>query len=166
MTATRASLGAAPQRKGRCEVASSDAVPGSSAARSGSNRDIEDAAVAFVIAHEQQAGRAARDTRGGGAAADLVSGDRTIEVKAYGASGRGQDLWLEVRQFDEAKQNPHFWLYIVDNVRQGDAADFGLVCLGAGELNSLLERARRRQYYEVPCPVATYDRLRTDGRQN
>lgn len=124
------------------------------------NRQIENAAIAFVVSYERAHGREAVDTRGRGAAADLVSGDRTIEVKAYGGSGRGQDLWLEVRQFEEAATNPHFWLYIVDNVRQGDAGMFGLLRIGGNDLRVLLGRARERRYYEVPWPVADYDRLR------
>ncbi len=79
------------------------------------NRAIEDAAIAHVVQYEQARGRKARDTRHTGAAGDLTSGDRVIEVKAYGRSSRGQDLWLEVRQVEEARSNPNFWLYIVEN---------------------------------------------------
>ena len=41
-----------------------------------------------------------------------------IEVKAFGLSGRGNELWLETRQVDEARTNGRFHLYVVDNVRQ------------------------------------------------
>ncbi len=123
------------------------------------NRAIEDAAIAYVLQYEQARGREARDTRHAGAAGDLISGDRVIEVKAYGKSSRGQDLWLEVRQVEEARSNPNFWLYIVENVRQGDPAQFRLLEIGGKELQSLLSRARERRYYEVPWPVAAYDRL-------
>ena len=45
-----------------------------------------------------------------------------IEVKAYGRSARGSDLWLETRQAEEARSNPDgFHVYVVDNVRQGNA---------------------------------------------
>lgn len=58
-----------------------------------SNREVEDRAIAFVIAHERAAGRTATDTRGTrGAQVDVISVDDTaghehhIEVKAYGGS--------------------------------------------------------------------------------
>jgi hypothetical protein len=71
------------------------------------NKKIEDAAIAFVIDLEQRAGRVARDTRHRGAAADVESGGRIIEVKAFGGWLRTQGaLLLEARQIDEAKRNP------------------------------------------------------------
>ena len=62
------------------------------------NRAIENAAIGSVIAFEGLQGRVAVDTRGKGVPADLESAGRVIEVKAYGVSTRGQDLWLEARQ--------------------------------------------------------------------
>jgi hypothetical protein len=124
------------------------------------NKEIEDAAVDWVIQIEQQAGRNASDTRHSGAAADLASPPRLIEIKAYGGSARGQELWLEPRQFDAARSKPDFWLYIVENVRQGDPAEFRLIQIGREELTALLQRATERRYYTVPFPVAVYDRLR------
>jgi hypothetical protein len=85
-----------------------------------SNRAVENAAIAFVLAYEQAHGREATDTRGGHAPADVESDDRVIEVKALGLSARGNDLWLETRQVDEARTNGRFHLYAVDNVRQGN----------------------------------------------
>lgn len=104
-------------------------------------------------------GRPAHDTRGRGAAGDVASQARTIEVKAYGGSARGQDLWLEVRQVEEAASNPDFWLYVVENVRQGDPAQFRLLQIGGKALRSLLARAVERRYFTVPWPVAVYDAL-------
>lgn len=124
-----------------------------------SNRGIENAAIAFVLAHEVRHGRAARDTRGTNAAADVASAGRTIEVKAYGGSARGQDLWLEPRQVAEAATNPDFWLYVVENVRQGDPAHFRLLELGGATLQTLLARKVERRYFTVPWPVAMYDAL-------
>lgn len=49
------------------------------------NRNIENAAI--VIEQQRLAGRTARDTRGTGAAGDLLSGERVIEVKANGRIG-------------------------------------------------------------------------------
>lgn len=54
---------------------------------------------------EHAAGRQARDTRYEGAPADIGSPLRLIEVKSFGTSNRGYDLWLEVRQVEEAKAN-------------------------------------------------------------
>lgn len=129
------------------------------------NRQIENAALAYVIACEAAEGRTAVDTRGKGAADDLMSDGRVIEVKASGGSARGSDLWLEERQVDEARANPDtFWVYVVENVRQGDPAQFRLLRLGGVQLQALLERARPQRYYTVPFPVAVYDAaLRDQG---
>lgn len=135
-----------------------DASPGKVIALT-TNRQTEDAAVAYVIECEAAHGRVATDTRGRAAAADLISGDRVIEVKAYGRSARGVDLWMEARQIEEAKGGGHFWLYIVENVRQGDPTLFRHVEIGAEVLSQLISRAVPRYYFTVPFPVATYDRL-------
>jgi len=127
------------------------------------NRQIESAAIAYVIEREADDGREAHDTRGGGAAGDLVSGDRVIEVKAYGTTARGTDLWLEVRQVKEAQVNPNFWVYVVENVRQGDPSQFRLLRIGGDELQALLGKAKEKHYYEVPLPVAIYNRLRASA---
>lgn len=49
-----------------------------------------------------------------------------IEVKAFGKSNRGYDLWLETRQVEKAPANPHFCVYVVEHVRQGDPARYML----------------------------------------
>lgn len=87
------------------------------------------------------------------------SGDhaQVIEVKAFARVVRGEDLWLEVAQVDEARRNADFWLYVVDNVGQGDPAQFRLHAFGGHPLQVLLARAREKRYYEVPFPVAAYD---------
>src|SRR3954463_11444062 len=97
---------------------------------------IEDAANAFVIQQEAQEGRKARDTRHEKyAVADLVSGDRIIEVKAAGKGSRGYDLWLEPAQYHTAREDSeHFWLYLVENVGQGDPGQFRLLRLGGRQL--------------------------------
>ena len=46
---------------------------------------------------------------------------------------------------------------MVDNVRQGNSARFGLRVFGGERLARLLERAKERRYFEVPVPVAEYD---------
>jgi hypothetical protein len=99
------------------------------------------------------------DTRGRGAAGDVAGATRTIEVKAYGCSARGQDLWLETRQVEHSKRDPDFWLYVVENVRQGDPARFRLLEIGGDTLRSLIDRTVERRYFTVPWPVAIYDAL-------
>jgi hypothetical protein len=122
------------------------------------NKAIEDAAIAFVMSLERSAGRAPQDRRYEAAfAADMSSPPRIIEVKAIGGSQRGSFLPLEVPQVNEARSNPHFYVYIVDNVRQGNPAKFGLKVLVGQRLARLLERAKERRYFEVPVPVAEYD---------
>ncbi|MGO1686386.1 MAG: protein NO VEIN domain-containing protein, partial [Brachybacterium sp.] len=66
-----------------------------------SNYETENRAIAYVIAHEKAAGRAAVDARHiPGSRVDVESIDNTtgekrlIEIKAFGGAGRGDDLWL------------------------------------------------------------------------
>ncbi|WP_432501807.1 protein NO VEIN domain-containing protein [Kineococcus arenarius] len=124
------------------------------------NRQVEGAAIAYVIRRETEDGRPAQDTRGRGAAADVVAGDRVIEVKAYGGSARGTELWLEPRQLEESRKNPDFWVYVVENVRQGDPDRFTLLRLGGEVLEQLLVGAVERRYFTVPFPTRIYDELR------
>lgn len=121
---------------------------------------VEDAAVQWVMELERAAGRDPRDTRyDARSPADLVSYPRIIEVKAFGNSARGDDLWFETRQVDEARRNPEFYLYVVENIRQGDPAKFTLKVLGGQRLASLIARAKKQRYYSVPWPVADYDSI-------
>lgn len=117
------------------------------------NKAIEDAAIAYVMERERLAGRSPRDTRYRGAPADIESPPRVIEVKAFGTSNRGFGLWLETRQVEEARANANFFVYVVENVRQGDPARFTLKVLGGDPLRTMLARAKLRSYYEVPWPV-------------
>ena len=65
------------------------------------------AAISFVIQEEARGGRHATDTRHHkDAVPDVVSGDRLIEIKAAGASSRGNELWLEAPQYETAKAYP------------------------------------------------------------
>jgi hypothetical protein len=82
---------------------------------------------------------------------------RTIDVKAYGRSAHGKDLWLEVRQAQEARRSQEFNVYVVENIRQGDPAHFTLKVLGGERLARLLERAKEQRCYIVPWPVFDYD---------
>lgn len=123
------------------------------------NRQIEDAAIAHVLRLEEAAGRLAVDARGSGSLAD-IEGDRLIEVKAYGRSAPGADLWLETRQVTAAEDDPErFHLAIVENVRQGDPTEFWVLDITGNRLVGLLSRKREKRYFEVPFPVAVYDEL-------
>lgn len=123
------------------------------------NKAIENAAIQFVIDQERRFQRDARDTRYRGAPADLESGGRVIEVKAVGGLLRGYGLPLETRQVEEARANPNFYIYIVENVAQGDPAKFDLRVLGGEQLQRLLANARERRYYEVPVAVGEYAKI-------
>lgn len=130
------------------------------------NKAIEDAAIAWVTELERSAGREPTDSRHCRAPADIESPPRLIEVKAFGTTGRGNDLWLEVRQVEEAKRNPRFYVYVVENVRQGDPARFTLKVLGEDLLARLLGRAKEQRYFTVPWPVADYDSAPTSVGQS
>jgi hypothetical protein len=121
------------------------------------NKAIEDAAIDYVLEHERAVGRTPRDSRYQGAPDDVDSPPRVIEVKAFGGSSRGYGLLLELRQIDEARRNANFYLYGVENVRQGDPAKFTLKVLHGERLHRMLDRAVEHRYYEVPWPVADYD---------
>lgn len=56
-------------------------------------------------------------------------------------SCRGDFLWLEIRQVEEARPNPNFYVYVVENVRQGDPDRFRLkVSMGDAELYDVTGR--------------------------
>lgn len=74
-----------------------------------------------------------------------------------GGNQRGWFLPLERPQIDEARRNPNFWLYVVDNVRQGNPEHFRLKVFGGERLARLIGRAKQRVYYEVPVPVREFD---------
>jgi hypothetical protein len=121
------------------------------------NKAIEDAAIAWVMDYERSRGREPQDTRHRGAPADIESSGRVIEVKAFGTSNRGYDLWLETRQVEEARRNPDFYVYVVENVRQGSPSMFTLKILGGERLQQLLLRAKEQRYFTIPWPVGDYD---------
>jgi hypothetical protein len=123
-------------------------------------RAVEDAAIAFVLQQEAAEGRQARDVRDSTAVGDVVSGDRTVEVRAFATAVRGEDLWLEPRLYDMARAHPdRFWFYVVENVGQGDPAGFSLLRLGGDPLQRMLDSATKRRYYAVPVPVAPEDEV-------
>lgn len=112
------------------------------------NRQVEDAAIRLVL------------ERGQGALAD-IEGDWLIEVKAYGRSARGADLWLETRQVHAALNDPErFHLVLVENIRSGAPR---IIDIHGDQLALLLERRREKHYFEVPFPTGVYDALVEDG---
>jgi hypothetical protein len=118
----------------------------------------EAAALAWVMDLERQAGREPVDKRYERAfAGDIWSPPRTIELKTTGTSFRGWFIWLETVQLRAAQLDPEFYIYVVENVAQGDSAAFTLKVLHGDRLRRLAERAKERHYFEMPWPVAEYD---------
>jgi Domain of unknown function (DUF3883) len=122
-----------------------------------SNKAVEEAAIAWVLEIERASGRSPVDSRYRGAPADIESPPRLIEAKSFGRSNRGWFLWLETRQYEEATSNSDFYIYVVENVAQGDPALFTLKVLGGAQLQRLISRAKLLCHYEVPWPVSDYD---------
>lgn len=122
------------------------------------NRVIETAALTWVTELERQAGREPRDKRSErGFPGDLSSPPRTIEIKAIGGDGRGADLPLEESQINAASGNPDFFLYLVDNVAQGNPEQFRLRIFGGDQLRRMIRAVQRKVYYELPVPVREFD---------
>ena len=114
------------------------------------NRQVEDIAIRLVLEREHTAGRAAVDTRGRGALAD-IEGNWLIEAKAFGRSARGADLWLETRQVHAALAEPdRFHLVLVENIR---SAEPRIIDIHAEQLVQLLDRRREKHYFEAPFPT-------------
>lgn len=122
------------------------------------NRNIETAAIQWVMGLERTTGRFPVDKRSDPRyPADIDSPPRVIEVKAVGADARGQDLPLEVAQIERAKVDPNFYLYVVDRIAQGNPASFRLKVFAGERLARLIDRVREQRYYELPMPVAEFD---------
>ena len=80
-----------------------------------------------------------------------------IEVKAAERSCRGNDLSLETRQVEEAEANPYFYIYVIENIHQGNPANFTLRVLGCADLHHLLARKRKRATSPCRGPRPLYD---------
>ena len=89
--------------------------------------------------------------------ADIESLPRIIEVKAFATNSRGYDLSLETRQVMAARHDPDFYVYVVENTRQGDPTLFTLKVLSGERLRQLLAAAREVRYFSVPWPPEDYD---------
>lgn len=122
------------------------------------NQAIEAAAVAWVIELERVAGREPVDRRFEKAfPGDIDSPPRIIEVKATNRSYRGWFLPLQPVQVERGLADPNFYIYVVENVAQGDPSLFTLKVLAGARLRRLLAKAVARTSYEVPWPVAEYE---------
>jgi hypothetical protein len=118
-------------------------------------KQIEDAAIEYVIEQERAEGREAAWEEG---VDGVVRGDRIIAVKACGGSSVGAELLLECSQWVAARDDPaRSWLYLVENVAQGDPVEFRLIRVGGSRLQELLEHARERRFWTVPVPDRMYD---------
>lgn len=131
-----------------------------------SNQETEKRAIAYVIAHERAAGRTATDARHNpGSPVDVESVEdatgekRLIEIKAFGGTGRGDDLWLEPNQVRALSEVPDSHLYLVTNVRSTEPSEMQVLDLTGEQLRARLEVKREQHYFEVPLPVAVYDDL-------
>ena len=88
-----------------------------------------------------------------------------IEVKAFGLSARGNDLWLETRVRDVRRARTVTSTSIVDNVRQGNpAAAFRLIDLHGDVLACLVKRARPQTYMTVPRSRRLHRRRRSQAQ--
>lgn len=120
------------------------------------NRQVEDIAIQLVLEREKAARRFAVDKRGKGALAD-IEGEWLVEVKAFGRSARGADLWLETRQVEAALAEPtRFHLVLVEHIRSEQPR---IIDIHGEQLAQLLERRREKHYFEVPFPTGVYDAL-------
>lgn len=80
---------------------------------------VEDAAVRIVVAMERRLGREARDVRKRREVADLESGGRLIEVKAFAGSFKPRlgSLLFTPQELMHARNNEAYYVYLVENVR-------------------------------------------------
>jgi len=119
---------------------------------------VEPAAVTWVMEYERRQGRQPVDRRHDRSfAADIESPPRLIEIKATATSYRGWFLLMEPVQVKHAHSDPNFYVYVVENVGQGDPALFTVRILSGDQLRQLVEKAKKREYYEVGWPTKNYD---------
>lgn len=119
---------------------------------------VESPAIDWVMAYETRHGRNPVDRRHERAfPGDLDSPPRVIEVKAAARGYRGSFLWLEPVQHKHALDDPTFYVYVVENVGQGNPAKFTLRVLAGEQLKRLAANAKERRYYELGWPTKDYD---------
>jgi len=90
---------------------------------------------------------------------DIESPPRLIEVKAVGKASCRADGFLpvELAQVEALRGNPNGFIYLIENVAQGDPRLFTLRVFGGEQLQRMLGRLKERRYYELPVPVSDYD---------
>jgi hypothetical protein len=114
--------------------------------------------VRWVTQLERAAGRQPVDRREDSTfPGDLESGSRTIVVRALPGGASEAALMLDANQFAEARRNPAFYVYVVDDTRHGDPTRFTLRVLGGTRLRELLGRAWERHFFEMRWPAAHHD---------
>jgi hypothetical protein len=121
---------------------------------------IHDPAVRWVMQLERAAGRKPVDRRDDPSfPGDIESKPRTIVVSALaGRSSSGEwALTLGARQFEEARRNPSFYIYAVENTHLGDPTMFSLKVLNGTRLREFLGWARERHYFEMRWPISHRD---------
>ena len=119
---------------------------------------VEQAAVDWILGYERANGRAPVDRRYERAfAGDIESPPRIIEIKATATSYRGWFLPLEPIQVEHARTDEDFYLYVVENVGQGDPARFTLRIIAGDLLRELAAKAVERRYFEMSWPARLYD---------
>ncbi len=123
------------------------------------DKTIEDAAIRHVIEEERRLGRDARDTRRRPGAPDLESDGRNIELKVVGGWLRARGLLLFTPgQIRKAEEDSDYYVYIVENVSQGDPSRFEVRVLHGEELRRLCAGAKPQRVY-VPVRVGDYAKL-------
>jgi hypothetical protein len=125
------------------------------------NSATERVAIAFVIKQERLQGRVARDTRGRGAG-DVESDGRVIEIKAFSGSWRSGVLYFTSPQLREGERNADYYVYIVENIGQGDPSKFAMSVLHGEDLRRLFASAKPHRSY-VAVRAADKARLQRLG---
>jgi hypothetical protein len=126
--------------------------------RQASNSQIEQTAIQHVMDLERAAGRAPEDVSRTGAAYDVSSPPRKIEVKAFSRSARGEVLALEESQVAEARRDPaSYYLYVVDHV--GSGSRIAVRIIHGDLLAAILDRTPPKISYWATFRVSEYDSL-------
>lgn len=122
------------------------------------NREIEDAAIGWVLQFEERSGRRAIDRRKDrGFRADIESPPRIIEVKATATNFRGWYLSLLPIQIALALAEPDFFVYVVEHVAPTDPESISVRIIHGELLQRLLLNLAERTSIEVGWPVKDYD---------
>ena len=120
------------------------------------NSATEAAAIQHVLGLEERGGRQPIDVSRSGLPYDISSPPRKIEIKAFGASARGEPLPLEGSQVDAALDDPeNYYLYIVDNIARPDLISVRVIHGAA--LRSMIDRTQPQRTFWPTFRVAEYD---------